>query len=265
MLDLVCIDVDGTLVGTGGIIPPGVWDAAARARAAGLRLALCSGRPAFGLARDYAERLDPDGWHVFQNGASIVNVRTGESKSSGLPGGAAATLTERARIDGRILELYTDTEYAVESTRRRAVEHAHLLGLDFRPRDLTSLDGTIVRAQWVIPIEEAEAFLAEDHLGLTVSPAGSPVMPDTLFVSLTRPGIDKGSAVRQVAAAYGAPMERVMMVGDGHNDAVALRVVGYPVAMGNADREAREAARHVVGHVDAGGLIEALEMAIAAD
>jgi hypothetical protein len=53
-----------------------------------------------------------------------------------------------------------------------------------------------------------------------------------------------------------------MMVGDGANDATALRAVGFSVAMGNAEPEALEAAGRVVGHVDDGGLIEAFELAL---
>jgi len=262
MLGLVCIDVDGTLVGTAGDVLPEVWAAAARARSAGVRLAICSGRPAFGRARDYAERLDPDGWHIFQSGASIVNVRTLESRSRGLPPLALAGLVERARATERILEVYTDTTYAVESTRRRARQHAELLGLSFEPRDLLSLSGRVVRAQWVVPREETPALLREPHDGLTLSPAGSPIMPDTMFISVTHAGVDKGSAVTEVARAYGVPLERTMMVGDGHNDAVAMRVVGHPVAMGNAEPEALAEARYTVGHVDTGGLAEALELAL---
>ena len=66
-------------------------------------------------------------------------------------------------------------------------------------------------------------------------------MPDVLFISVTRGGIGKGSAVAMVAAEYGLPLDRVMMVGDGHNDVTAMREVGHPVAMGNADPEARAA------------------------
>jgi hydroxymethylpyrimidine pyrophosphatase-like HAD family hydrolase len=74
VIRLVCIDVDGTLLGTGGVLPR-VWAAIDRARAAGLRLALCSGRPAFGNTRALAERVEPRGWHVFQNGASILQPK----------------------------------------------------------------------------------------------------------------------------------------------------------------------------------------------
>ncbi len=259
---MICVDVDGTLVGSGGVVLPEVWEALAQARASGMRVVLCSGRPAVGHALEYARRLDPDGWHVFQNGASIVNVGTGESRSEELPRDLLLNLVAAARSTQRILETYTDREYAVEDTSRPAVEHAKLLGVPFEPRDLLSLTGTVVRAQWLIPHSEAGALLAEPHPGLQLHPAGSPVMPDTLFVSVTRDGVSKGSAVTRVAEFYGVPLARVMMVGDGHNDVSAMQVVGYPVAMGNADMQARAAARHHVGDVDAGGLAEAAALAM---
>src|SRR5690242_6874288 len=120
MIQLVFTDVDGTLVGSSGTVLPGVWVAAEQLRAAGIRMAICTGRPAFGDARGYAARLDPDGWHVFQNGASVINLATSQSLSTAIPSDAIAALVARARKIGRILELYTDTEYAVESTSPRA-------------------------------------------------------------------------------------------------------------------------------------------------
>ncbi|MDP9349247.1 MAG: HAD hydrolase family protein, partial [Gemmatimonadota bacterium] len=168
------------------------------------------------------------------------------------------------RETGRVLEIYTDTGYAVESRGDRARRHAGLLGVPFEPRGFDSLPGRIVRAQWLVAHEEAEAVIAETVPGLHVTPSYSPVMPDTTFVNLTPSGVDKATAVRAVAAEYGVPLERVMLVGDGSNDAPAMREVGFPVAMGNAEPEAREAARYEVGHVDEGGLAEALALALVA-
>jgi len=264
MVDLICIDVDGTLVGSSGVVGDEVWAAAERVRVTGRRLAVCSGRPAFGVTRGYAERLDPDGWHVFQNGASVVHVESGESHSRPLPPSAVTRLVERARATGRVLELYTDTTYAVERDTPVARRHAELLGLPYHPRDLLSLAGTVVRAQWLVARgAEEEAVLAEPHDGLTIGASVAPVMPGTAFLNITPAGVDKGSAVLAVAEAYGVPLDRVMMVGDGANDASALRVVGVPVAMGNAEPEAIAAARYRVAGVDAGGLVEALALAMA--
>ena len=261
MVELVCIDVDGTLVGASGRVLPEVWAAAERARGAGLRLALCSGRPAFGLARDFAERLDPDGWHVFQNGASVLNLASGESRSAHLSATAVARLVERARDTGRALELYADNEYAVESDGERARRHAGLLGVPFRARELLSLRGPVVRAQWLLPHAEAAEVLAEPHPEMHLAHSLSPVMPETSFINITPEGVDKASAVHELARAYGVPLERVMMVGDGPNDLPVLRIVGHPVAMGNAEPELHGVARHRVADVEEAGLAEALDLA----
>jgi hydroxymethylpyrimidine pyrophosphatase-like HAD family hydrolase len=53
-------------------------------------------------------------------------------------------------------------------------------------------------------------------------------------------------------------------VGDGPNDASAMRIVGHAVAMGNAEPEAMDVSRHTVGHVDDAGLAEAIDLAVAA-
>lgn len=262
MVELICVDVDGTLVGSSGDVLPEVWPAVERAREAGARLVICSGRPAFGQTRRLAERLDPAGWHIFQNGASIVHLPTGRSRSGFIPRASVDRLVERARATDRVLELYTDFEYAVESSHERARRHAGLLGVPFAPRAFDSLRGEIVRAQWLLALEEEPVVLAEPHDGLALTPSTSPVMPDTSFVSITAPGLDKAGAVRTVAAEYGVPIERVMMVGDGTNDIEVMLTVGIPVAMGNAAPEILELAHHRVGHVDAGGLIEALDLAM---
>jgi Cof subfamily protein (haloacid dehalogenase superfamily) len=260
MVGLVCIDVDGTLVGSSGQVAPEVWRAAAAVRDGGVPLALCSGRPAIGLAREFAARLDPAGWHVFQNGASLRHLPTCESRSRAIPPHAVEWLVARTRETGRLLELYTDNDYAVESTEDRAVRHAALLGVPFRTRAFRSLDAPVVRAQWLLAHAEVDAVLAEAHPDLHLSPSHSPVMEDTTFLNMTAPDTDKASAVRTLAAAYDVPLERVMMVGDGANDVEVMRVVGFPVAMGNAEEAVHRVARHRVGHVDEGGLIEALAL-----
>lgn len=262
MVSLVCVDVDGTLVGSSGRVAPEVWAAAERARGHGIRLAVCSGRPAFGLAREFADRLDAAGWHVFQNGASVVRVATGESRSGSLPAAAVERLVVTARRTGRVLELYTDTQYAVESTGDRARRHAGLLGVPFRSRGFAELEGPIVRAQWLLAREEAEAVLAEPHPELHLSLSHSPVMPDTAFINMTPPGVDKATAVGALAEAYGVPLGRVMMVGDGYNDLGVMREVGHAVAMANAEPEVHALARYRVGDVERGGVAEALELAM---
>lgn len=263
MIRLIGIDVDGTLVGASGSVSPAVWAAAEKARAAGIHLALCSGRPAFGISTDYASRLDPAGWHVFQNGASIVDFNTGSSRSTALPPGTVDSLVTAARRTRAILELYSDREYANESPSAWAKEHAALLGVPFQVRRFESLAGPVVRGQWLLPKDDADDFMAQPQPGLELATSTSPLMPDTAFVGITAAGVSKGSAMQIVAAAYGVEMRDVMYVGDADNDLSALKVAGHPIAMANASSAALKAAARTVGHVDEGGLAEALEIAIA--
>jgi Cof subfamily protein (haloacid dehalogenase superfamily) len=259
---LVGIDVDGTLVGAGGVIHPRVWDAARQAYEHGIHLTLCSGRPAFGLALEYARRLDPHGWHIFQNGASVLNLGSGTSRSVPIPTVWTRKLIDQARSTGDVLELYGDTAYVVESTSRWAREHAELLGVDYRAQPFELLRQAIVRAQWLLSSERARELTSTPHPGLEVAQSGSPLMPDTRFVGLTHEGVTKGSAMRSIAEEYGIPLQDVMYVGDSGNDISALRIVGHPIAMGNADPAVLEVAGRSVGHVDDGGLAQALEIAI---
>ncbi len=258
---LVCIDVDGTLVGAGGVVHSRVWPALEKARAAGVRLAVCSGRPGFGITRALASEIGPDGWHCFQNGASVVHLGHGESRSAVLPPETVNMLVERARRSGLPLELYSDDDYVTECDREIMRRHAGFLGIAFERRTFESLHGPPVRAQWVLTHEEAPSVIAEPHAGLEVSPSLAPAMPDGVFVNLTRSGVTKGSAVSAVAAEYGVELGDVMYVGDGLNDTPAMRIVGWPIAMGNGEEVARSAAWRVVGHVDEGGLADALELA----
>lgn len=261
MIRLICADLDGTLIGSHGVVHPAIWDAAARARAAGIRLAICSGRPAFGVSRDYAERLDADGWHIFQNGASVLHLPSGATHSAHFSNGTLNWLKQRARTTGRVLELYSDHDYVVDVDTPQTRGHAQLLGVPFKARPLDALGAPVVRAQWLLTRDRDEAVLDEPHPGIEISPSTSPVMPDTLFVSLMVPGVDKGTGVRAVAEEYRVSTDEVMFVGDAWNDMAALRVVGHPVAMGNAEPEVRALAHHVVGDVDAGGLAEAIALA----
>ena len=261
-VQLIGIDVDGTLIGASGEVNPRVWEAAETARAKGIHLALCSGRPAFGAALGYAQRLHPGGWHAFQNGASIVHLATGQSRSVPLPLAAVTSFIAEARASGNVLELYNDKGWVAESTAAWAEDHARLLGVKFDPRPFESLEGPAVRAQWLLTPAEARHMMASTHPGLEVAQSTSPLMPDTQFVGFTRGGVSKASAMRTIAEQYGVALKDVMYIGDSGNDLPALRIVGHPIAMANATAAVIAAAGRTVASDDEGGVAEALQLAI---
>ena len=135
MVPLVCLDVDGTLVGPSGSVTDPVWAAAHAARARGQHLALCTARGAFGSAWQMASRLDADGWHVFHAGAAVVHTGTGEVRSMALADTHLDAAAELAGEHGWVLEYYSAREYTVDHDDPLAVAHAGLLGAPYRRRD----------------------------------------------------------------------------------------------------------------------------------
>lgn len=259
MLPLVCLDVDGTLVGSAGAPSDRLWASAERARARGQRLTLCTARVALGPTRAWAEQLDPDGFHVFHTGATLWQPATGEVVAHPLGAEAVDAAEQTAAQRGWVFEAYTFDDWAVDSDAPLAVAHAELLGVPHRRRPVGSLDDAIVRVQWVIPVTELDDALASAPVGCHASGATSPIMPGAAFVSVTRAEVSKAAGVAEVAQRLGVALESVMMVGDGHNDLSAMAVVGWPVAIGDADPEVVAAGRIVVAGVDEDGAAEAIE------
>jgi Cof subfamily protein (haloacid dehalogenase superfamily) len=259
VLPLICLDVDGTLVGRSGQPSDALWEAAERARGRGQRLTLCTARLAAGPTRAWAERLDPEGWHIFHTGGACWNPSTGAVRTIALPDEAVAACVQVAAARGWVLETYTWDDYAVADDHPLARAHADLLALPFHVRPAGDLDGEVVRVQFVVPQDQAAAAVAAAPEGCTASGATSPIMPGVVFVSVTVDTVSKAAGIATVAAELGATMDEVMMVGDGHNDLSAIVAVGWGVAMGNAEPEVLAAARLTVADVDDDGAAEAIE------
>ncbi|HET8930518.1 MAG TPA: HAD family hydrolase [Acidimicrobiales bacterium] len=259
MLPLVCLDVDGTLVGSAGAPSDRLWAAADRARARRQHLTLCTARVALGPTREWAERLDPDGFHIFHTGATLWRPATGEVVAHPLTDQAVDAAARIAAERAWVFEVYTFDDWAVDSDAPLALAHADLLGLAHERRRIDSLDGPVVRVQWVIPISDLADALRLAPEGCTASGATSPAMPGAAFVSVTDATVSKAAGVTEVAGHLGVSMDAVMMVGDGHNDLSAMAVVGWPVAIGDADPDVVAAARIVVAAVDDDGAAEAID------
>jgi Cof subfamily protein (haloacid dehalogenase superfamily) len=255
----VCLDVDGTLVGSSGLPSDALWQSADRARDRGQRLTLCTARLAAGPTREWAVRLDPDGWHIFHTGGARWNPASGEVRAEPLPAGAIEACVAAADEHGWVLETYTWDDYVVDRETPLAVDHAALLGLPFAVRPRSALEGDVVRVQFVVPSADTAAALAAAPTGTAGSGATSPVMPGASFVSITADTVGKAAAIGHVADDLGVPLADVMMVGDGHNDLPAIEAVGWGVAMGNAEPEVIAAARLLVPHVDDDGAAHAID------
>ena len=247
-------------MGSSGAPTIALWAAAERARGRDQHLTLCTARLAAGPTREWAARLDPEGWHVFHTGAALWHPATGEVVIRELDSRAVDEVATVAKRHGWVFEAYSWDDLAVDSDAPLALAHADLLGLTHRRRPIDALDAPVVRAQLVVPIADTQAAIDSAPAGCTASAASSPLMREAAFVSVTVDDVSKAAAVRTVAAGLDVSTAAVMMVGDGHNDLSAMAVVGWPVAIGDAAPAVIAAARIVVAAVDDDGAAEAIDL-----
>lgn len=244
MIRLLGIDVDGTLLDTRGQIPQANIDAIHDAVAAGIRVALVTGR-SYPFVRPIADTLPSTITLIVSNGA-----------------------VERGMDGCRFVQRLLSRDIAravLESTRR--YRHAAALVFD-RDADRQVMFETMDwehpgrKAYWSrnqsliaqsVPLEDA---LVEDPIQVmfnggvdamrilvealrTGAEAFSVslteyVHRDFSLIDVTAPAATKGRALAWRAEQLGIDRREVMAVGDNFNDLDMLEYAGLPVVMGNS-------------------------------
>jgi len=263
MLDLVLLDVDGTLVGSSGFVKDCVWQATDKALEQGLVMSVCTGRPGSGIAQKIAERIGPKHPHIFQNGAVISFPNGDPLKVYGLKEAQSSQLIEFARDNNLSLEIYTPHELFVEKHTDLTERHHRMLGVNAIVRDLEDVieNEPVVRAQWVIPTGAYEKTMALEVEGVDYNSATSPAVEGVTFISITQSGVSKGSALHELAKHFGTTAENVMAVGDSTGDEPMLVVAGHPRAMENSPAELTDK-YPVLPNVEECGIVTAISEAL---
>lgn len=268
MIRLLGIDVDGTLLDTRGQIPQANIDAIHDAVAAGIRVALVTGR-SYPFVRPIADTLPSTITLIVSNGA-----------------------VERGMDGCRFVQRLLSRDIAravLESTRR--YRHAAALVFD-RDADRQVMFETMDwehpgrKAYWSrnqsliaqsVPLEDA---LVEDPIQVmfnggvdamrilvealrTGAEAFSVslteyVHRDFSLIDVTAPAATKGRALAWRAEQLGIDRREVMAVGDNFNDLDMLEYAGLPVVMGNSVPGLLERGWAITSDNEHAGLAEAI-------
>lgn len=258
---LVALDVDGTLLDPAHQLRPRVAAAVRATRAAGVEVALATGKLLQSVAPLLAE-LGLSGPQIVLNGAATIESAT-----------------------GRVLRFRP----LAETSRQQVIELVRQADPDVLVSHFT-LDGIVMdRAHpgWVILEEYGEGppVLVPDLLAEGLPPAAKILLagpPERLArlraalgpqlpagVAMTTTTADfleffdvaagKGLALAALREELGLAREAVVAIGDGENDAPLLREAGLGVAMANAAAVTRAAAEWVAPGNAEDGVAVALE------
>ena len=250
---LVALDVDGTLVDRDGLLPPQIGEAIDLVVAAGVPVVLCTGRSWHGTRPLVDEMGLPPGPSVCSNGAVIVRYPPQEIVK-------AVTFDPREVIS-RVEEFAPGTLIAVEEIGRGYRLNNHFPGGDLTGEmiieDAEQLSSRpVTRVILRDPTRSEKDFITlARHLGLS---GVTYFVGWSAWLDIAPEGVNKATALAEVALALGVSAAEVLAFGDGRNDIEMLRWAGRGVAIGDAPAEVRQAADDVSALFADGGPVSEL-------
>lgn len=246
MIKLISMDLDGTLLDPKGRVTEASRAAIARARAAGLRVVVNTGRNCHEAA-----------WFAREAGCDTLNASTGGGMVSDgdrilrrwdvpEPAGRRSLELVLGWADVGLM-IFAGEQTLVSPAYKRELEryypfpafHAHAVVTDDplgymaeHGLPLTKIHGELDPSQY--PLEQLAAL---PGVALTTSSSHD--------VELVAAGVDKGRALALIAERYGVALRECAAVGDSANDLEALQAVGTPIVMGNAPENVKAAAARI--------------------
>jgi Cof subfamily protein (haloacid dehalogenase superfamily) len=270
-IQLLALDIDGTLLNPQFQISAADMSALRRANALGIEVVLVTGRR-HDFALPIAQQLGFDLWIISSNGA-VTRSLTGETFYRDL----LPALTCR-RLSQAMIEFRGHTVLTFDRRGKGAIVLEHLNNLESSIRRW--LEKNMEYIEFVIPLEDA--LITDPIQAMFCGPIGKmyqalsalegcPVAReikvlrteyperDLSIVDVLNTGCSKGHALERWADFRAISRGRVMAIGDNYNDIEMLAFAGYPVIMGNASEELRGRGWKVTSSNAQNGVAVALE------
>jgi Cof subfamily protein (haloacid dehalogenase superfamily) len=248
-IKLIAIDIDGTLLNEENILAQETIDAITEARAKGIKVVLCTGRPLTGVKK-YLKKLNITGSNEYAitfNGAQVQDASGSIIEKFDLDHQDFVKLEQLSHKLNTNFQIET-VDYIYATNRDLSpysIAESYLVNMPIRvrtPKEITK-DTEIVKAMLIANpniINAAESKVPAsllDHLSMVKS--------EPVFLEFMNKNASKGQALEKLAKQLHLTAENVMAIGDQGNDMTMVSYAGTGVAMGNGIDELKSIANLV--------------------
>ena len=269
-IELIALDIDGTLIGDDLVIGPDTRQAVRAALARGVAVNIVTGRMVSSAMR-FARELGLSAPVVGYQGGLIRAMPEPGSNRLGrllyhrpIQAQAAREIVEWTRARGLDPHVNHLERFILRADDPNADDYSAFMGA--RAELVADLAGSIRHAvtkvlavgEPPLPLEAAPLARArfQGVADVTIS--------HPRFLEFVAPGVSKGHAVRWLARRLGTPLGAILAIGDQWNDIEMLTEVGHGAAMPTAPAGVQAVARYIAPPLAEEGvarMIEALVLA----
>jgi hypothetical protein len=272
VIRLLAVDIDGTLLDSAGRLPEAHRAALADAAAAGIEVALATGR-SFHFARPIAEMLALPLTLIVNNGAVVKNEAGTTAMRHLLARDVARRiLAETQAFEDSVAVVFDRPDERQVVFERMDWSHPQRRGYYEKNKAfiaeapaplaemLTEDPIQVMFNGFVAPMRAlVEALRGSDRAADYAVAITDYAQRDFSLVDVNAPGCSKGATVARWAQSRGLTRDEVMAVGDNLNDVEMLDFAGTAIVMGNATDEMKRRGYRPTETNDEGGLARAIE------
>lgn len=265
---MVGLDLDGTLLTDKKELLPYTKEVIRSALEEGVVVLVATGRPWMGVAEELRTFPGMD-YALTSNGARIIETRTGKVLEEHLlTKEAAKKALEISRKYDTLQEVYFNGQGYAQREQMEQVRKYH--------KDPNMWEYFLNTR---IAVEDLDALLDEREEGLDKvqilfadmeerKQAWKELEQEGIFelvgslrynIEINEVGVNKGTGLVNLGKMLGISRDEIMACGDGDNDTVMLKEVGFGVAMKNAEKQVKEAADYITESNNEEGAAKAIE------
>lgn len=267
-IKMIGLDLDGTLLNEKKELLPYTKEVLRRALDKGVVVLIATGRPWMGIPEEL--RTFPGmRYALTSNGARILDIREGTVLIEQLLSRESAK--KALEICGKydtLQEVYYDGQGYASADKMAHVEKYH-----HNPNMWEYLRTTRIPVQDIFRLVDEEERELDKVQALFADMNERRLAWDELSrvdglelvgslgynIEVNAAGVNKGTGLVELGKLLGIKREEIMACGDGDNDTVMLREVGFGVAMANAEDQVKAAADYITDSNDNEGAAKAIE------